>query len=328
MTAVETVERGNMVKRPAIKPGDTVRVHVKVREGDKERIQVFEGMVIGMHRGGARATFTVRKVSFGQGVERIFPLHSPIIDKIDVVRTARVRRAKLYFLRELKGKAARMKDAAEEADGLIARPPCPWSRSALSGRSRTRSGGWGSTWSPAWTRSAAAASRAPSSPRPSSSIRTATSPASAIPRPSPRSSGRVLYEKITRNSIAWGVAAADPTEIDTINIHQASLRAMQRAILKLVPLPDFVLVDAFRVPDLLMAQRAVIHGDARCTAIAAASIVAKVTRDRMMLELHAQRSPLRIRSPQGLRHARSSGRGFAVRLFAGAPPLVPAALAV
>ena len=97
-----------------------------------------------------------------------------------------------------------------------------------------------------------------------------------------------LYEIITRRSIAWGVAAADPREIDTINIHQASLRAMQRAILKLVPLPDFVLVDAFRVPDLLMAQRAIVHGDSRCTAIAAASIVAKVTRDRMMIELHAQ----------------------------------------
>ena len=114
MTAVETVERSNMVTRPALKPGDTVRVHVKVREGDKERIQVFEGMVIGMHRGGARATFTVRKVSFSQGVERIFPLHSPIIDKIEVIRTARVRRAKLYFLRELKGKAARMKDVSQK----------------------------------------------------------------------------------------------------------------------------------------------------------------------------------------------------------------------
>lgn len=97
-----------------------------------------------------------------------------------------------------------------------------------------------------------------------------------------------LYEKITRSSIAWGVALAEPQEIDTINIHQASLRAMQRAIFKLVPLPDFVLVDAFRVPDLLMAQRKVVHGDVRCTAIAAASIVAKVTRDRMMIELHAQ----------------------------------------
>jgi ribonuclease HII len=97
-----------------------------------------------------------------------------------------------------------------------------------------------------------------------------------------------LYEKITRNAIAWSVALADTREIDTINIHQASLRAMQRAVMTLAPLPDFVLVDAFRVPDLLMAQRKVVHGDVRCTAIAAASIVAKVTRDRMMLELHAQ----------------------------------------
>jgi ribonuclease HII len=97
-----------------------------------------------------------------------------------------------------------------------------------------------------------------------------------------------LYEKITGAALTWGVAGAEPQEIDTINIHQASLRAMQRAILKLSPLPDFVLVDAFRVPELPMAQRAVIHGDARCTAIAAASIVAKVTRDRMMLELHSR----------------------------------------
>jgi len=110
LNAIDAVERPQLVKRPALKAGDTVRVHVKVREGDKERIQVFEGIIIGMHRGGARASFTVRKVSFGQGVERIFPLHSPVIDRIDVVRTARVRRAKLYFLRNLKGKAARMKE--------------------------------------------------------------------------------------------------------------------------------------------------------------------------------------------------------------------------
>jgi large subunit ribosomal protein L19 len=110
MRAIEAVERAQIVERPAIKPGDTVRVHVKVREGDKERIQVFEGLVIGMHRGGLRTSFTVRKVSFGQGVERIFPLYSPLIDTIQVVRSARVRRAKLYFLRELKGKAARMRE--------------------------------------------------------------------------------------------------------------------------------------------------------------------------------------------------------------------------
>ena len=106
----DMVEKAQLVQRPAMKSGDTVRVHVKVREGDKERIQVFEGMVIGMHRGGTRASFTVRKVSFGQGVERIFPLHSPTIDKVELVRSAQVRRAKLNFLRNLRGKAARMKE--------------------------------------------------------------------------------------------------------------------------------------------------------------------------------------------------------------------------
>ena len=115
MKAIETVERPHLTDRPAMRSGDTVRVHVKVREGDKERIQVFEGMVIGIHRGGARATFTVRKVSFGQGVERIFPLHSPTIHKVEVMRSAKVRRAKLYFLRDLKGKAARMKEQKRTA---------------------------------------------------------------------------------------------------------------------------------------------------------------------------------------------------------------------
>ncbi|MDE3156695.1 MAG: 50S ribosomal protein L19 [Acidobacteriota bacterium] len=110
MGAIEVLEKGQLSERPQLKAGDTVRVHVRVREGDKERIQVFEGTIIGMHRGGARASFTVRKVSFGQGVERIFPLHSPSIQKIDVVRSAKVRRAKLYFLRERRGKAARMKE--------------------------------------------------------------------------------------------------------------------------------------------------------------------------------------------------------------------------
>ena len=97
-----------------------------------------------------------------------------------------------------------------------------------------------------------------------------------------------LYERILKQSVAWAVAAADPAEIDRINIHQASLRAMQRAILALSPLPDILLVDAFRVPELPMAQRGVPHGDRRCSAIAAASIVAKVTRDRQMLELHGR----------------------------------------
>ena len=96
-----------------------------------------------------------------------------------------------------------------------------------------------------------------------------------------------LYDVITRRALAWAVAAAAPTEIDEVNIHRASLAAMRRALLAIAPLPDLVLVDAFRIPDLLIAQRAVLHGDRRCSAIAAASIVAKVTRDREMRAHHA-----------------------------------------
>jgi ribonuclease HII len=95
-----------------------------------------------------------------------------------------------------------------------------------------------------------------------------------------------LYTIITRKALAWSVAAAAPAEIDEINIHRASLQAMRRAVLALAPLPDLVLVDAFRIPDLLIAQRGVLHGDRRCSAIAAASIIAKVTRDREMLVHH------------------------------------------
>jgi len=95
---------------PEFRCGDTIRVHVKIKEGDKERLQAFEGTVIARNNTGMSETITVRKVSFGQGVERIFPVQAPVIDHIDVVRTGRVRRAKLYYLRGLKGKAARLRE--------------------------------------------------------------------------------------------------------------------------------------------------------------------------------------------------------------------------
>jgi len=95
---------------PAFAPGDTIKVHVKVKEGDKERIQVFQGLVISRKGGGTRSMFTVRKISGGIGVERMFPLYSPTIDKIEVERHGRVRRAKLYYLRNLRGKAARIEE--------------------------------------------------------------------------------------------------------------------------------------------------------------------------------------------------------------------------
>jgi large subunit ribosomal protein L19 len=95
---------------PPFHPGDTVRVHVKIKEGDKERLQAFEGTVIARKNTGMGETITVRKISFGHGVERIFPLHAQVVDHIDVVRTGKVRRAKLYYLRDLKGKAARLRE--------------------------------------------------------------------------------------------------------------------------------------------------------------------------------------------------------------------------
>ena len=109
MNLIDQVEQGQMnTDLPESTPGDSVRVHLKVVEGERERIQVFEGVVIARANGGAKETFTVRKISGGVGVERIFPLHSPMISKIEVVRRGRVRRAKLYYLRKRSGKAARI----------------------------------------------------------------------------------------------------------------------------------------------------------------------------------------------------------------------------
>lgn len=111
---LRSVTEGQLRKDiPQFRAGDTVRVHVKVKEGQRERIQVFEGVVIQRRGGGVSETFTVRKISYGVGVERTFPLHSPRIDKIEVVRRGKVRRAKLFYLRKLRGKAARIKEIHE-----------------------------------------------------------------------------------------------------------------------------------------------------------------------------------------------------------------------
>jgi large subunit ribosomal protein L19 len=109
-TLDKIVKKNATRQHPDFRPGDTIRVHVKIKEGDKERLQAFEGVVIARHNTGIGETVTVRKTSFGHGVERIFPLHAPVIDHIDFIRTGRVRRAKLYYLRGLKGKAARLRE--------------------------------------------------------------------------------------------------------------------------------------------------------------------------------------------------------------------------
>ena len=115
MNAIDTIEREQMKEEaPQFCIGDTVRVHMTIKEGEKERVQVIEGVVIARKHGGNRETFTVRKISFGVGVERIFPLHSPKVGKIEVVRHGKTRRAKLYYLRELKGKASKTKEKSRQ----------------------------------------------------------------------------------------------------------------------------------------------------------------------------------------------------------------------
>ncbi|HDQ03557.1 MAG TPA: 50S ribosomal protein L19 [Deltaproteobacteria bacterium] len=115
MNAMEIIEKEQMRGDiPSFKAGDTIKVHARIIEGQKERIQVFEGVVIRKRRGDSRASFTVRKVSYGVGVERTFPTHSPIIDRIEVVSRGKVRRSRLYYLRNLRGKKARIKEAANK----------------------------------------------------------------------------------------------------------------------------------------------------------------------------------------------------------------------
>lgn len=116
-TIIQSVENAGLrTGIPSFDPGDTIRVHVRIKEGDKERLQAFEGVVIARKHGGIRETITVRKTSFGIGVERIFPLHATIVDHIDVVKRGRVRRAKLYYLRNLRGKAARIRERDTRLD--------------------------------------------------------------------------------------------------------------------------------------------------------------------------------------------------------------------
>lgn len=111
ITILNAIEKPQMKQNiPSFRVGDTVKVHAKVVEGDKERIQIFEGVVIGRQGSGAREAVRVRKLSYGVGVERLFPVHSPMVDKIELAKQGKVRRAKLYFLRELRGKAARIKE--------------------------------------------------------------------------------------------------------------------------------------------------------------------------------------------------------------------------
>ena len=121
MRTMDAIEQGALRRDlPPFRSGDTVKVHVKVKEGEKERIQMFEGVVIRRRRGGAAATFTVRKISYGVGVERIFPVQGPVVEKVEIKSRGHVRRSRLYFLRDLRGKKARLRSKLRDLSGLVA----------------------------------------------------------------------------------------------------------------------------------------------------------------------------------------------------------------
>ncbi len=141
---IDSIEQATMRSdAPPFEPGDAIRVFVKIREGDKERLQAFEGVVIARKHGGSRETFTVRKVSYGVGVERIFPLHSPRIDHIEIVTRGHVRRAKLYYLRDLSGKAARIRPSKKTLLGAMGHKTAVASASAPAAPESAVEGGAG-----------------------------------------------------------------------------------------------------------------------------------------------------------------------------------------
>ena len=321
MGAIELVEKSQLAERPAMKSGDTVRVHVKVREGDKERIQIFEGR---RHRPASRRD--PRVVHGAQGVVRPGRrayLPAALADDSEgrshAVGQGPPREAVLPARSEGQGGA----HEGRRPRASPSRRPADGSRSGPAARSRTRCAASASAMWPASTKSGAAAWPVRSWPPRSCSIPTATSPASAIRRSCRRPSAKSCSSEITAHAVAWAVASADPREIDHINIHQASLTAMRRAVLTLAPLPDIVLVDAFRVPELPMAQRGVT---ARRSPLRRhrRGVDRRQGRSRSPDDRTARpRSALRLRSAQGLRDRRSSRRRRAVRLLRRAPPLVP-----
>ncbi len=316
MGAIETVERAQLAERPAMRTGDTVRVHVKVREGDKERIQIFEGMVIGQHRGvrardlhGAEGVVrpgrgahlpaaladhrTHRRRPVGQGppLEALLPAETEGQGRPHEGSPAPgVARPSIGTAPMRRVEATRTGRGCPRADRLRPRGRRRRGRPRLPGRP-----GGGRRGHP-----------------PSRTARFGASPTrSWCPRPS----ASAWRTSSARGALAWAVAEVGPADIDRMAIHRASLESMRRAVMALAPQPDVVLVDAFRIPGLAVAQRGIIHGDRLCASIAAASIVAKVHRDRLMAVLHDQDGRYGYARHKGYATPRAPARPRTLRLL-------------
>src|SRR5439155_245057 len=228
---IEELERAQLRDGiPQFKAGDTVRVHFQVIEGERRRLQVFEGIVIKRQGAGVRETFTVRKQSFGVGVERTFPVHSPKIEKIEVGAVGDVNRAKLYYRRGRVGKKARIREIRQDRSKVVAAEPVP-----------------------------------------------------QVP-PDQREE---LYRGVVGCAERVVVRVVPADEIDRRGLHRSNLDAMRAILHTLTPPAEACLVDGFRLGASAPEHTAVVDGDTKSAAIAAASIVAKVTRDRLMRRMDA-----------------------------------------
>ncbi len=264
---------------PDFRAGDTIKVMVRVREGDKERLQAFEGVCVGKRGGGVSETFTVRKVSAGVGVERIFPLHSPGLASIEMVRKGKVRRAKLYYLRRLAGKAgasgaARGREGDREGLTVLdlAVERTFFARGLRSGGRRGRGGPW-AVGRPGDRRRRRDHARVGLARR--RRRFQACSPAAAAKTSRRRSFPAWPTGSAPRACARWTASTSGV----------ATALAMRRALARLPGAVDLVVVDGLAMPELGRAHEAMVDGDARCYAVACASIVAKTVRDRVMRRL-------------------------------------------
>ena len=281
MNIIDTIQQEQIKKDvTSFKVGDSVRVHTRVIEGEKERIQIFTGIVIGRKGTGLNANFTVRRISYGEGVERVFPVNSPRIAKIEVETAGTARRSKLNYLRGPQRQAgdgrpritlfSPLRCAARSNMRMhCARPVSAGSRGSTSPGAAPLRGRW-------WL------------PRSSCRMFRSHAVVDDSKKLTAEQREEIYAAIIVRTDVFWAVAVVEHEEIDRFNILRATHEAMRRAVQALSTMPEHALIDGLPVRPFPVPHTAIVQGDGRCKSIAAASILAKVTRDRIMVRMDAE----------------------------------------
>jgi ribonuclease HII len=271
---------------PKFRPGDTLRVFCKIREGDKERIQIFEGVCTRRRRGGMGATFTVRKSSYGVGVERVFPIHSPLIEKIEVANAGKMKAKGFQMSQRRVHRRMRQQKLLDVPPPNRRRYEDMLHSQGIEFIAGVDEAGRGCLAGPV----VAAAVILPKH------IHISNLKDSKKLSEKQR---EILFDEIGRQAVALAVGVVDSQEIDRINILKASLLAMKLAVDELTVTPQFLLIDGPQMIEHRIPQRALIRGDDISINIAAASIIAKVSRDRMMCDLEPLYRPFKFSVHKG-----------------------------